>query len=99
MPPLVDIAVIDPEDDGAPDLQLAGEKGELLFLLNDGRANYTQIVLRAGVSKSKSAPAPSPFGADGPDGLQAGDDSEDGDAGDSPTAGGGKQAPTSGDGR
>jgi len=99
VPPLVDIAVIDPEDDGAPDLQLAGAQGELLFLLNDGRANYTQIVLRAGVAQSKGAPDPTPFGAHGPEGLQAGDDSEDGNTGDSPTSAGGKQAPTTDDGR
>ncbi|MFT7464853.1 MAG: hypothetical protein ACI9EF_003213, partial [Pseudohongiellaceae bacterium] len=46
LPPLSDMAVVDPEGDGSPDLQLTARDGSLLFLLNDGRATFTASVLR-----------------------------------------------------
>jgi serine/threonine protein kinase len=100
LPPLLDISVIDPEDDGAPDLELAGADGELFFLLNDGRAHYTTVVLRQKSAKSQGAPDPTPFGGAGPGGLQQDDDGSGQDGLlDFPSAGGGAQAPTTDDGR
>lgn len=101
LPPLLDFDVVDPEDDGAPDLQLLTREGALLFLLNDGRATFTMSVLRAAPVPVEVLPSPFDLMGAGDGGAAAGDEADN--MADEPvTAGGGQggsQMSTPGGGR
>jgi len=101
LPPLLDFDVVDPENDGAPDLQLLTREGALLFLLNDGRATFTTSVLRPAPVPLEVLPLPFDLtGAD--DGGSVADDEADEMVDEPVTAGGGQggsQMSTPGGGR